>query len=378
MASLRHSFSGSAVATTLTSNLSNSGGSFTVASITNWPNTTIGPFVLTVDRGDPSLEEKVLVSSYSGNTVTVSERGYDNTTPVAHQTGAPVEHTLDAAIIDQANDVVNGVGSATPTTSAVGDAAATGTSPYPAADDHRHGREAFATGGTSTSSIGDTGTDGSSTSPARDDHQHARESAATVGATVKPYVLGLPLALTGAAQPTRYVGATAAGAPTTGSFNQGDFVLDDTGALYVCTAGGSQGTWTLVNGAPTYGEAHLLTPSGELVVVTSYGDAVTPGPAVTLTTGTAVKVTVCMQATNTAANTDIWMSYAVSSSSTVAATDDTAIRASSGAGGTWTSGSYTSVLTGLTAGSNIFTAKYRVDASSALVSRRRILVERLN
>jgi hypothetical protein len=50
--------------------------------------------------------------------------------------------------------------------------------------------------------------------------------------------------LSGAVQPTRYVGATTGGPPSTGSFLTGDFVLDTANStIYICTAGGSPGTW---------------------------------------------------------------------------------------------------------------------------------------
>jgi hypothetical protein len=58
-------------------------------------------------------------------------------------------------------------------------------------------------------------------------------------------VLGMPKALTGATAATRYVGATTSGAPTTGAFLAGDFVLArDTGDTWICTAAGTPGTWT--------------------------------------------------------------------------------------------------------------------------------------
>jgi hypothetical protein len=51
---------------------------------------------------------------------------------------------------------------------------------------------------------------------------------------------GLP----GATAPTRYVGATAAGAPTTGTFLAGDFVISqDLQDVWVCVVGGTPGTW---------------------------------------------------------------------------------------------------------------------------------------
>ncbi len=58
-------------------------------------------------------------------------------------------------------------------------------------------------------------------------------------------VLGLPRGLTGAVAPTRYVGGTAAGAPTTGTFAAGDFVVCTNGDLHVCTVAGTPGTWAL-------------------------------------------------------------------------------------------------------------------------------------
>jgi len=51
---------------------------------------------------------------------------------------------------------------------------------------------------------------------------------------------GLP----GATAPTRFVGGTVSGYPTSGSFIPGDFVIDQTGATWVCTTSGSPGTWS--------------------------------------------------------------------------------------------------------------------------------------
>ena len=55
---------------------------------------------------------------------------------------------------------------------------------------------------------------------------------------------GLPVGLTGATAATRYVGGTANGAPTSGTFAVGDFVVDQTGTIWVCTTAGTPGTWT--------------------------------------------------------------------------------------------------------------------------------------
>lgn len=49
--------------------------------------------------------------------------------------------------------------------------------------------------------------------------------------------------LTGAVAATRYVGGTAAVAPTTGTFAVGDFVIARTGKVWICTVAGTPGTW---------------------------------------------------------------------------------------------------------------------------------------
>jgi hypothetical protein len=48
---------------------------------------------------------------------------------------------------------------------------------------------------------------------------------------------------TGATASSRYMGATASGAPAAGTFVVGDFVVDQAGAVWVCTVAGSPGTW---------------------------------------------------------------------------------------------------------------------------------------
>lgn len=54
-----------------------------------------------------------------------------------------------------------------------------------------------------------------------------------------------PSGLTGATAASRYVGATTSGAPTASSpFLKGDFVIDQTGFVWICTTAGSPGTWT--------------------------------------------------------------------------------------------------------------------------------------
>lgn len=67
-------------------------------------------------------------------------------------------------------------------------------------------------------------------------------SSATLGVQWQS-VLGMPLALSGAGSSTRYVGGTASGPPSSGTFAAGDYVVTGAGRVWVCTTGGTPGTW---------------------------------------------------------------------------------------------------------------------------------------
>lgn len=105
----RRSYSGSARATTLAGGITAAATSLTVADGTGYPDGSAGPFVVTVDAGLAS-EEKILCSSRTGNTLSVSSRGYDGTTAASHDNSAPVAHTISAVDLDEANSHVNAVG----------------------------------------------------------------------------------------------------------------------------------------------------------------------------------------------------------------------------------------------------------------------------
>lgn len=66
-----------------------------------------------------------------------------------------------------------------------------------------------------------------------------------------PGAQGYPLGLTGVTAATRYVGATASGAPGSGTFAVGDFAIDQSGAVYICTVAGSPGTWSAIGASST-------------------------------------------------------------------------------------------------------------------------------
>jgi hypothetical protein len=83
-----------------------------------------------------------------------------------------------------------------------------------------------------------------------------------------------PSGLSGATQSSRYVGATTSGAPASGTFSVGDWVIARNGHIFVCTTAGSPGTWTDVGTAG--GLSSPLTTKGDVWV---YGSADTRLPA---------------------------------------------------------------------------------------------------
>lgn len=66
--------------------------------------------------------------------------------------------------------------------------------------------------------------------------------------------------------PTRYVGGTTAGAPTTGTYVAGDFVVSHDGHVYICTTGGTPGTWSTW---PAQGEISYLAHVNEVLVTST-------------------------------------------------------------------------------------------------------------
>jgi hypothetical protein len=98
--------------------------------------------------------------------------------------------------------------------------------------------------------------------------------------------------LTGAQIASRYVGATSGGAPVSGTFAVGDFVIDTVnGTVIVCTTAGSPGTWvTLINtiSNQTVGGNKTFTGSTSVAALSASGEITssTAGIGVTLTEGT--------------------------------------------------------------------------------------------
>ena len=100
---VRKGYTGNGVQTALTSNAAVAATSFNIAAKTGWP--TSFPFFVVVDPGTAS-EEKMRVTAISTLTLTVV-RGQDNTTDVAHSSGAVIYPVFTASEADEANQVAS-------------------------------------------------------------------------------------------------------------------------------------------------------------------------------------------------------------------------------------------------------------------------------
>jgi len=99
----RREFAGAVVETTTTGSLSNSDTSISVPDGSSFPDGSSGnPFVIVLSRGQAN-EEKVLCTSRSTNTFTVSQRGYDGPAANSHLSGTTVNHVLDATAVQDMN-----------------------------------------------------------------------------------------------------------------------------------------------------------------------------------------------------------------------------------------------------------------------------------
>ena len=116
--------------------------------------------------------------------------------------------------------------------------------------------------------------------------------------------------------------------------------------------------------------------AGEDTTSTSFTDLATPGPAITKTTGTSALVAVYGLVSNDTAGVSALMSYAVTGATSAAASDTRSVTYQPGSVAAARSirASAVTLHTGLTAGSNTFTAKYRVTGGTGTFNNRRIAV----
>ena len=104
MAKTRRKYKGNATSATISAGLSAGASTATISSNTGWP--TSGPFYCVVDPGTSS-EEKVLVGSISGTTLSSITRGVDDTSDQNHASGCTIYPVFTAVDADEANELTS-------------------------------------------------------------------------------------------------------------------------------------------------------------------------------------------------------------------------------------------------------------------------------
>lgn len=114
-------------------------------------------------------------------------------------------------------------------------------------------------------------------------------------------------------------------------------------------------------------------PTSQTTTSTSYTDLATVGPTVTITTGTIAIVCLIAQIQHSTGGPAL-VGFAVSGATTAAAADTQAIYYSASAANEYAQFSGLFLVSGLTAGSNVFTAKYKVSSGTGTFLNRQLFV----
>ncbi len=148
--------------------------------------------------------------------------------------------------------------------------------------------------------------------------------------------------------------------------------LNETAPAKATTAG----RWFVATGSNAIAERAIeraTVATAQSLGSATYTDLTTAGPAVTVTTGTKAIVVVAANILITVQPNRGKMSYAVSGATTIAADDSTCLAFRAALNNQEARASAMSIPV-LTAGSNVFTAKYESTGSSSTFSDRSIIV----
>lgn len=127
--------------------------------------------------------------------------------------------------------------------------------------------------------------------------------------------------------------------------------------------------WATVNAV-----ASTVTTS-QTTTSTTYADLATTGPAVSVQTGTKALVFISCGLQNSGANNLNYVGFAISGATTVAAADTAALVAQfAGTGALVGQMTYVCLVTGLTAGVNTFTLRYRTNGGTFTAQNRHVAV----
>lgn len=318
--------SGTAVSTTLASDVTNVSTTISLTSASGWPSPTASQKAVGTIKVDSSTEAKFTYTGKSGNDLTGVSWNFDGTTAASSYTaGTTVEHTISAREMDEANGAArNTLGRIT----AIGD--------FLYAD--------------------------STTTLARLAKGTAYQALImNSGATAPSWGSSLQSLL-----------AAKGGIVTASAANTPAYLAPGSDFQHFrARAGATNGVeWASL-------ATSAIVSATETTTSDSFTDLSTPGPAVTVTTGTTALVVLTGGMQNDTNGDGCYMGFAVSGSSTVAANANDALTFinPAGANTAQVNDSIIIPVSGLTAGSNTFTAKYRrVTGGTASFFSRRITV----
>jgi hypothetical protein len=128
------------------------------------------------------------------------------------------------------------------------------------------------------------------------------------------------------------------------------------------------------NAIATRVPSQAFVPTPETTASSAYTDLATPGPSVSVTTGTIAIVFFAAQVANNVSDSASWSSVRVTGASTVAASDAWSIQADGITANNSVRYGMTHVFTGLTPGVNTFAMQYRVGSNTATFRNREISV----
>jgi len=137
------------------------------------------------------------------------------------------------------------------------------------------------------------------------------------------------------------------------------------GGIFVTTAGN-----TIAERLPTVD----TVVTSQTTTSATYVDLTTVGPQVVVTLSSRALIGTYVRASHATTGQSVYMGYAISGATTLAADDTRAFSYLSATGTQTHRASMILLHTGLTAGSNTFTAKYRVDSGTGTFADRRLFV----
>jgi hypothetical protein len=155
--------------------------------------------------------------------------------------------------------------------------------------------------------------------------------------------------------------------------------LSTTGSITgtsIIKSGGTSTQVLMADGSVKSNPTGSVVATSQTTLSTIYTDLATAGPTVTVTiraSGAAI-VILTARTDNTNSGVEVFMGFAVSGATTVAASDAQALCSSARNAGDTPKYSAVFWVTGLNAGSNTFTSKYRTTANTATFADRNIMV----